>query len=306
MFHDHLWLGGHALEPRLIDGIDAARPIHPSPSDAVHPLTLTVRRVGGSTTDLSRNLFLRRPTARLAEEKMSEPQPIVRASNVTKSYRLGSARVPALRGVSLSIEPAALVALAGPSGSGKSTLLNLIGCLDRPDAGDIHLGDERVSHVPAATLDHLRRERLGFIFQSFNLVPVLTAYENVEYPMLLAGVSGVQRRARAADLLDRVGLAGKHRRRPHELSGGERQRVAIARALVNRPALVLADEPTANLDSATGAAVLSLMDDLRDRLGVAFLFASHDPRLLERMDRVIPLRDGLLEDVNGAEVAACA
>jgi putative ABC transport system ATP-binding protein len=226
---------------------------------------------------------------------MSEPQPIVRATNVTKSYRLGSAQVPALRGVSLAIEPAALVALAGPSGSGKSTLLNLLGCLDRPDAGEIHLGDLRVSHLPAAALNHLRRQRLGFIFQSFNLIPVLTAYENVEYPLLLAGVNGPERRARVGDLLDGVGLEGKHRRRPHELSGGERQRVAIARALVNRPALVLADEPTANLDSATGGAVLDLMDDLRDRLGVAFLFASHDPRVLERMDRVIPLKDGIVE-----------
>jgi putative ABC transport system ATP-binding protein len=225
---------------------------------------------------------------------MSDLQPIIRATNVTKSYQLGTARVPALRGVSLAIEPAALVALAGPSGSGKSTLLNLLGCLDRPDSGDIHLGDQRVSHLPAATLNQLRRERLGFIFQSFNLIPVLTAYENVEYPLLLSGVSAAERRARVAELLDRVGLSGKHRRRPHELSGGERQRVAIARALVNRPTLVLADEPTANLDSETGGSVLDLMDGLRDRLGVAFLFASHDPRLLDRMDRVIPLRDGTL------------
>jgi putative ABC transport system ATP-binding protein len=160
----------------------------------------------------------------------------------------------------------------------------------------------------------LRRQRLGFVFQSFNLIPVLTAYENVEYPLLLSGVSGAERRARVGDLLDRVGLAGKHRRRPHELSGGERQRVAIARALVNRPGLVLADEPTANLDSATGGAVLDLMDTLRDRLGVAFLFASHDPRLLERMDRIIPLKDGMLElpatpremELREMEAVACA
>ena len=163
---------------------------------------------------------------------MSELKPIVRATNVTKSYRLGSARVPALGGVSLAIEPAALIALAGPSGSGKSTLLNLIGCLDRPDAGEIYLDDLRVSHLPATTLNRLRRERLGFVFQSFNLIPVLTAYENVEYPLLLSGVGRAERRAPVGDLLDRVGLAGKHRRRPHELSGGERQRVAIARALI--------------------------------------------------------------------------
>lgn len=240
---------------------------------------------------------------------MPESRPIVRATNVTKSYSLGRALVPALRGVSLAIEPAAFVALAGPSGSGKSTMLNLLGCLDRSDAGEVHLDDLRVSHLPASTLNRLRRQRLGFIFQSFNLIPVLSAYENVEYPLLLTGVGGADRRARVGDLLDRVGLENKHRRRAHELSGGERQRVAIARALVNGPALVLADEPTANLDSATGRAVLDLMDDLRDRLGVAFLFASHDPRLLERMDRVILLRDGLLDAGHAhrdAEVAACA
>ena len=223
---------------------------------------------------------------------MSESGPIVRATNVTKSYRLGAASVPALRGVSLSVERAALVALAGPSGSGKSTLLNLLGCLDRPDQGDVFLGDDRVSLLGAGARNRLRLERLGFVFQSFNLVPVLSAFENVEYPLLLAGVGRAERRDRVGDLLDRVGLAGKHGRRAHELSGGERQRVAIARALVNRPSLVLADEPTANLDSATGASVLDLMDDLRDRLGVAFLFASHDARVLERMDRVIPLKDG--------------
>lgn len=240
---------------------------------------------------------------------MSESHPIVRAVNVTKSYRLGRTLVPALHGVSLSIPQAAFVALAGPSGSGKSTMLNLLGCLDRPDAGEVHLGGARVSHLPAAALTRLRRQRLGFIFQSFNLIPVLTAYENVEYPLLLTGASRADRRARVSDLLDRVGLGGKHRRRAHELSGGERQRVAIARALVNGPALVLADEPTANLDSATGGAVLDLMDDLRDRLGVAFLFASHDPRLLQRMDRVILLKDGRLDETGAAghtEVAACA
>jgi putative ABC transport system ATP-binding protein len=226
---------------------------------------------------------------------MSEPVPIIRATHLTKSYRLGAALVPAVRDVSFTIARASFVALAGPSGSGKSTILNLLGCLDRPDAGEIDLDGSRVSHLPASKLDRVRRQRLGFIFQSFNLVPVLTAFENVEYPLLLSGVGRAERRARVGDLLDRVGLGGKERRRPHELSGGERQRVAIGRALVNRPALVLADEPTANLDSVTGRDVLDLMDDLRDRLGVAFLFASHDARLLARMDRVIALKDGALD-----------
>ena len=161
-----------------------------------------------------------------------------------------------------------------------------------------------MSHLPPGRLAAIRRDRLGFVFQTFNLVPVLTARENVEYPLLLGTASRAERRARVDELLQRVGLADKHGRRPRELSGGERQRVAIARALVNRPALVLADEPTANLDSATGGAVLDLMDDLRERMGVAFLFASHDPRLIERMDRVIHLSDGSL--VTNMEQLACA
>jgi putative ABC transport system ATP-binding protein len=234
---------------------------------------------------------------------MSAP-PVAEVLGVSKSYRLGASAVPAVRDVSLSVRSGELVALAGPSGSGKSTLLHLIGCLDRPDRGDIRLGDLRVSHLPAGRLAAVRRDRLGFVFQTFNLVPVLTARENVEYPLLLGSVGRAERRARVDELLQRVGLADKHGRRPRELSGGERQRVAIARALVNRPALVLADEPTANLDSATGGAVLDLMDDLRERMGVAFLFASHDPRLIERMDRVIHLSDGSL--VTNMEQLACA
>lgn len=231
-------------------------------------------------------------------------RPVAEAIAVTKSYRLGANRVPAVRYVSLAVNAGDLVALAGPSGSGKSTLLHLIGCLDRPDVGDIRLGELHVSHMPPGRLAAVRRDRLGFVFQSFNLVPVLTARENVEYPLLLAGVGHAERRTRVDELLERVGLGNKHGRRPRELSGGERQRVAIARALVNRPALVLADEPTANLDSATGAAVLDLMDELRDRLGVAFRFASHDPRLIDRMDRVVQLRDGAL--ASNLESLACA
>jgi putative ABC transport system ATP-binding protein len=241
---------------------------------------------------------------------MSAP-PVAEVLGVSKSYRLGASAVPAVRDVSLSVRSGELVALAGPSGSGKSTLLHLIGCLDRPDRGDIRLGDLRVSHMPAGRLAAVRRDRLGFVFQTFNLVPVLTARENVEYPLLLGAVGRAERRARVDELLQRVGLADKHGRRPRELSGGERQRVAIARALVNRPALVLADEPTANLDSATGGAVLDLMDDLRERMGVAFLFASHDPRLIERMDRVIHLSDGSRVTSDGSivtnmEQLACA
>ena len=210
-----------------------------------------------------------------------------------RAYRSGTTIVPALKDASFLVRAGELVALSGPSGSGKSTLLHLIGCLDRPDAGEIFLGDLRVSHLPARTLAAVRRDRLGFVFQTFNLVPVLTAYENVEYPLLLTGASRADRQARVTRLLDAVGLGSKGDRRPHELSGGERQRVAIARALVNEPDLVLADEPTANLDSATGGSVLDLMEDLREQLGTAFLFASHDPRLVDRMDRVITMKDGV-------------
>jgi putative ABC transport system ATP-binding protein len=199
--------------------------------------------------------------------------PVFAAREITKIYRMGEVEVQALRGVSLELRESEFVVLLGPSGSGKSTLLHLVGCLDRPDSGEILLGDLKVSHMATGALAAVRRDRLGFVFQSFNLVPVLTARENVEYPVLLTSL-------------------GAAYRRPHELSGGERQRVAIARALVNRPALVLADEPTANLDSATGGTVLDLMEDLRDELGVAFLFASHDPSLIARMDRVIHMKDG--------------
>jgi putative ABC transport system ATP-binding protein len=233
-------------------------------------------------------------------------QAVATISDVSKSYRFGTATVRALRDVSLKIYAGEFLAAAGPSGSGKSTLLNLVGCLDRPDAGFVRLGDIEVSHLPARALSPIRRDRLGFIFQTFNLVPVLTAFENVEYPLLVKGVAARERGTRVRELLERVGLADKAARRPHELSGGERQRVAVARALVNRPALVLADEPTANLDSASGASVLDLMNDLRTQYGAAFLFASHDSRLLGRMDRVIALRDGELVDRVATHDAAMA
>jgi len=161
---------------------------------------------------------------------------IAEVFGVSKHYQLGGTSIPALRSVSLSIRPGEFAALAGPSGSGKSTLLNLLGCLDKPDSGEVRLGNHRVSHMAPRALAPVRRTFLGFVFQTFNLVPVLTAFENVEYPLLLAGTDRAERRTRVSDVLDNVGLSAKHDRRPHELSGGERQRVAIARALVNRPA----------------------------------------------------------------------
>jgi putative ABC transport system ATP-binding protein len=199
--------------------------------------------------------------------------------------------------VSLAILPGELVAAAGPSGSGKTTLLNLIGCLDRPDGGTIQLGGLQVSHLAASALPKVRREKLGFVFQAFNLVPILTVFQNVEYPLLLQGVASAERRRRVGELLERVGIAHKAAQHPNQLSGGERQRAAVARALINRPSLVLADEPTANLDSASGAAVLDLMSEMRMQLGTSFFFASHDARLLARMDRIALMRDGTLGDV---------
>ena len=226
---------------------------------------------------------------------MTNTAPLAFLSHVSKTYGSATNAVHALRDVSLAIYPGELVAAAGPSGSGKTTLLNLIGCLDRPDRGSIQFGSLQVSHLAAPALPKVRRETLGFVFQAFNLVPILTVFENVEYPLLLQGVAAGDRRHRVSGLLERVGLADKARRRPHELSGGQRQRVAVARALVNRPPLVLADEPTANLDSASGAAVLDLMNAMRNELGTTFFFASHDPRLLSRMDRVLSMRDGMLD-----------
>ena len=226
---------------------------------------------------------------------MTNTSPIAVLSHVSKTYGSAANAVHALRDVSLAIYPGELVAAAGPSGSGKTTLLNLIGCLDRPDSGSIQFGSHQVSHLAASALPKVRREKLGFVFQTFNLVPILTVFENVEYPLLLQGIAAADRARRVSGLLEQVGLGDKARRRPHELSGGQRQRVAVARALVNRPPLVLADEPTANLDSASGAAVLDLMNDMREELGTAFFFASHDARLLSRMDRVLSMRDGMLE-----------
>jgi len=216
-------------------------------------------------------------------------------SHVSKAYGSGANAVHALRDVSLDVRRGELVAAAGPSGSGKTTLLNLIGCLDRPDQGSITLGAMQVSHMPASALPAVRRTQLGFVFQTFNLVPILSVFENVEYPLLLEGIPSRERRRRVGALLERVGLGDKAKRSPRELSGGQRQRVAVARALINKPTLVLADEPTANLDTVSGAAVLDLMSDMRRDLGTSFFFASHDPRLLSRMDRVIAMRDGMLD-----------
>jgi putative ABC transport system ATP-binding protein len=217
----------------------------------------------------------------------------VTVKDVSKTYRLGTQTVTALDGVSLGVEVGEFVALAGPSGSGKTTLLNLIGCLDTPDAGEIEIDGEPASALSPARRADLRARKLGFVFQTFNLIPVLTAWENVEYPLLLRKrPGGVAERVRAA--LEQVGLADRARHRPPELSGGQQQRVAIARALVTEPALVLADEPTANLDSHTGNEVIDLMRRLNRQRGTTFVFSTHDPRILTAASRVIEISDGRL------------
>ena len=213
--------------------------------------------------------------------------------NVTKTYRLGTLTVTALAGVSLTVRTGEFLAVAGPSGSGKTTLLNLIGCLDTPTSGEIAIDGEPVSALSPGRRADLRASKLGFVFQTFNLIPVLTAYENVEYPLLIHRRGGnVATRVRAA--LEQVGLGDRATHRPPELSGGQQQRVAIARALVGEPALVLADEPTANLDSHTGHDIIELMRRLNREHGTTFVFSTHDPRIMQAADRVLEISDGRL------------
>jgi putative ABC transport system ATP-binding protein len=203
--------------------------------------------------------------------------------------------VPALRGVDISIERGEFLVLQGPSGSGKTTLINLLGLLDSPDRGRLLLDGRPVANLDEDALADLRRDRFGFVFQSFSLIPVLSAEENVAYPMALKGVSPGDCRGRARRLLERVGLGDKCGVRPDLLSGGQRQRVAIARALANEPEVVMADEPTAHLDSDTAGGVLDLMQELNTERGVAFVLATHDPRVVARARRVVTLRDGRLD-----------
>ena len=233
--------------------------------------------------------------------------PIV-LKQVQKTYRMDAVSVPALRDISLQLAPGRFSVIAGASGSGKTTLLNIIGCLDQADAGEVQVLGESVQQLSDNQLADLRARRLGFVFQNFNLLPVLDAYENVEYPTLRLGLSAAQRRERVGSLLEAVGLADFARHRPGQLSGGQRQRVAIARALANEPELVLADEPTANLDSGTGATIIALMRRLQRERGVSFVFSSHDQQLLAEADEVFHIRDGMIdrheERVAGQEARA--
>ena len=217
---------------------------------------------------------------------------VVELRDVTKTYRQGDVDVHALRGLTLTIQKGEFTAICGPSGSGKTTTLNVIGALDMPTSGSINLEGRDLATLSRKTLSHIRRDRIGFVFQSYNLMPVLTAYENAEIVMSLQGKDPAERRKRVMDLLAEVGLEGMEHRRPNQLSGGQQQRVAIARAIAANPAVVLADEPTANVDSDTADKLLAIMEELNHKRGVTFVFSTHDPKVMERARRIVRLVDG--------------
>jgi len=226
---------------------------------------------------------------------------VARIENVTRIFKTGKVETQALRGVSLSIESGEFTALVGPSGSGKTTLMQLIGCLDQPTSGQVYINGKDVSKLNRNQRADMRRGTIGFIFQFFALIPTLTAYENVELPLLLNGHSASERRERVSQLLRSVDLIDRAAHRPDQLSGGEQQRVAIARALAPKPTLILADEPTANLDTLNGKQVMETMMQLNQDTGVTFVFATHDPRVISYARRVITLQDGLVVENSKAE-----
>jgi putative ABC transport system ATP-binding protein len=221
---------------------------------------------------------------------------VIQLENVTKIYTIGEVETRALDDVSLNIEDGEFTALVGPSGSGKTTILQLMGCLDKPNRGVVKINGQDATRLKANQRADLRREMIGFIFQFFALVPVLTAYENIELPLLLNGVPASERKNRVLEMLEAVGLSNRIDHRPDQLSGGEQQRVAIARALGPRPTLILADEPTANLDTANGTQVMEIMQRLNQQTNTAFIFATHDPRVMAFARRVVKMQDGRVVD----------
>jgi putative ABC transport system ATP-binding protein len=222
-------------------------------------------------------------------------RPVIEVRGVTRIFHQGSLEIHALRGIDLDIEAGAFAGLVGPSGSGKTTLLNIIGALDHPTSGQVDVAGHRVTELAKGDAAEFRLDHVGFIFQAYNLVPVLTAYENAEFTLLLRGIPIEERRRIVMPLLECVGLTSEVDRRPHELSGGQQQRVAVVRALATKPDIVLADEPTANLDSETSTGLLDLMAELNRDLRTTFLFSSHDSVVIDRVHRVIKLRDGRID-----------
>lgn len=229
---------------------------------------------------------------------------VVKVENITRVFKIGNIETNALRGVTLSIDSGEFTALVGPSGSGKTTLLQLIGCLDQPTSGKIFINGKEVSKLNRNQRADMRRGTIGFIFQFFALIPTLSAYENIEMPLLLDGQNAVQRRQRVSELLKAVDLSDRAHHRPDQLSGGEQQRVAIARALATNPTLILADEPTANLDTPNGRQVMEIMTRLNQDTGVTFVFATHDPRVISFARRVVTLSDGVVAENSGETVSA--
>jgi len=220
---------------------------------------------------------------------------VIDVKDVIRTYKTGEIEVRALRGVDLEIEKGEFTAIAGPSGSGKSTLLNIIGGLDTPTEGAVSLGGKLINKMSGSELSGFRRDHVGFIFQSYNLIPVLTVAENIEFVMLLQGVDKATRRKKVSEILEEVGLSGSEDRLPSQLSGGQQQRVAVARAIVSTPDIILADEPTANLDSKTGSALLDMMRDLNETKGITFVFSTHDKMIMERAKRLVRLKDGMID-----------
>jgi len=225
----------------------------------------------------------------------------IECKGLKKTYRVKDVETKALRGVDLEIEKGEFLALAGPSGSGKTTLLNIMGGIDSPDEGTVRFGELEITALPQSRLSNIRLQRMGFVFQAYNLIPVLSAIENVEYILLLQGLSKDERRKRAENILNEVGLGEIMNKRPMEMSGGQQQRVAVARAIVHEPELVLADEPTANLDTKTAESLLDLMEGLNREKEITFLFSTHDTRVMEKARRLVKIRDGQIESDSGKD-----
>lgn len=221
---------------------------------------------------------------------------LIKTTQLCRYFGTEAIQVKALDRVDLEISPGEFTAIVGPSGSGKSTLLNLIGGLDNPTSGKVELGGTDIAKMTGTELSNFRRDHIGFVFQAYNLIPVLSAAENIEYVMLLQGVAATERRQKVEEILEKVGMQGLGDRRPAELSGGQQQRAAVARALVSKPDIILADEPTANLDSKTGIGLLDMMKQLNEELNVTFVFSTHDEKIMERARRLIHLADGEIEE----------